>query len=196
MTLIVQALSDHAFDQAIPDLAKLRIEIFREWPYLYDGDLKYEETYLARFRRSDRAFLTVAKDNGRIVGAATALPMSQEVEAFRSPFETHGYDISTIFYFAESLLLPSYRGKGIGHQFFDQREAHARNFGNYSHAAFCAVIRPQDHPSKPPDYRALDRFWQKRGYEKQSGLTTRFSWKDVGEEKETEKPMQFWIGKL
>jgi hypothetical protein len=30
----------------LPDIARLRIEVFREYPYLYDGDRAYEERYL------------------------------------------------------------------------------------------------------------------------------------------------------
>ena len=145
---------------------------------------------------ADRAFLAVAKDGENIVGAATAAPLSGEDEAFKKPFESAGYDISKIFYFAESLLLAAYRGRGIGHQFFDAREAHARSFDAYTHAAFCAVLRPESHPEKPQYYQPLDGFWQKRGYAKLNGITTQYSWKDVGESRETLKPMQFWMRPL
>ncbi len=114
----------------------------------------------------------------------------------REPFERAGFDLSRIFSFAERLLLPHYRGRRLGHLFFDAREAHARSFGNYTHAAFCGVVRPEDHPGRPNDYRPLDGFWGKRGFEKLDGVTTSYSWKDVGETTETFKPMQFWKKQL
>ena len=49
MTVTVRPLTGAEFDAAIPALANLRIQIFRVFPYLYDGDLAYEEKYLARF---------------------------------------------------------------------------------------------------------------------------------------------------
>lgn len=196
MSLDVRPLAGPAFDAAIPALADLRIKVFRAWPYLYDGDLEYEAGYLARFRHADRAFLAAAFDGETIVGAATAAPMAGEAAEFRGPFERAGFDVSKIFYFAESLLLPAYRGQGAGVKFFQAREAHARSFGSYSHAVFCGVVRAGDHPMKPADYIPLDAFWRRRGFDKLDGMTTSYSWKDVGASEETEKPMQFWMKQL
>ncbi len=196
MGVDVKPLSGPDFDAAIPALAALRIEVFRAWPYLYDGDLDYEEGYLARFRHADRAFLAAAFDGDTIVGAATAAPLAGEAVEFREPFERAGFDTSKIFYFAESLLLPRYRGQGAGVKFFEAREAHARSFGSYSHAVFCGVVRPLEDPRRPGTYVPLDGFWRRRGFEKLDGMTTAYSWKDVGATEETEKPMQFWIKQL
>ncbi|MEM7635384.1 MAG: GNAT family N-acetyltransferase [Pseudomonadota bacterium] len=196
MSLDVRPIAGPDFDAAIPALADLRIEVFRAWPYLYDGDLAYEAGYLSRFRHADRAFLAAAYDGGTIVGAATAAPMAGEAVEFRGPFERAGFDTSKIFYFAESLLRPAYRGRGAGVKFFEAREAHARSFGSYSHAVFCGVVRADDHPMKPEGYVPLDAFWRKRGFDKLDGITTVYSWKDVGASQETAKPMQFWIKQL
>ncbi len=100
-----------------------------------------------------------------------------------------------VFYCAESVLLPGYRGQGIGHRFFDLREAHARTMG-FTHCAFCSVIRPADHPARPADYRPLDGFWRARGYAPMPGVIAEFSWKDLGEDHETRKPLQFWMRAL
>lgn len=196
MGVNVKPLTGPAFEAAIPALADLRIKVFRAWPYLYDGDLAYEAAYLSRFRHADRVFLAAAFDGDTIVGAATAAPMAGETIEFRGPFERAGFDVSKIFYFAESLLLPAYRGQGTGVEFFKAREDHARSFGSYSHAVFCGVVRPGDHPMRPADYVPLDTFWRKRGFEKLDGLTTAYSWKDIGAGEETEKPMQFWMKQL
>ena len=103
--------------------------------------------------------------------------------------------IDTLFYCAESVLQPEYRGRGLGHEFFRHRERFAREHG-FTHACFCAVVRPEDHPARPEDYRPLDGFWQKRGYRRQEGVTTRFAWQDRGDTEETEKTMQFWLRDL
>ncbi|WP_394701474.1 GNAT family N-acetyltransferase [uncultured Roseibium sp.] len=97
----------------------------------------------------------------------------------RRPFEEAGLDPAEVFYFAESVLDPDYRGRGIGHRFFDEREAHARSLG-CSTAAFCAVIRPDDHPMRPEDYSPLDPFWTKRGYRKLNGGGRLFSMAGCG----------------
>jgi len=176
---------------ALDDLARLRIAVFREWPYLYDGSLAYEQHYLAGFLDQADAALIVARDGGAIVGAATASPMIGQEAAFRAPFEARGDTIATLFYFGESVLLPAYRGHGLGHAFFDAREAAARAAGA-SAACFCAVIRPADHALRPADARDLAPFWRKRGYAPIEGLIAHYDWRDIDQTMETSHPMQFW----
>ncbi len=180
---------------ALPDVARLRIEVFRAWPYLYDGSLDYEERYLQSYRESDRAVVVGAFDGDLLVGAATGTPMEDHADDFAKAFAGTGYDLTDIFYCAESVLLPEYRGQGIGHAFFDAREAHARALGR-RYAAFCGVIRPDDHPARPVDYRPLDAFWRKRGYDKLDGVLANFPWTDLGDRAQSPHELQFWIREL
>ena len=196
MTVRVAPLTGAALADALPDLARLRMTVFRDWPYLYDGTLEYEQGYLAKFSESPGAVIVGAFDGARIVGAATASPMVGHADAFAEPFRARGYDVDRIFYFGESVLLRDYRGQGIGHAFFDRREDHARSLGGYTHTTFCAVVRPPDHRLKPPDYVPLDAFWQGRGYTRMEGLVGSYAWRDIGDKDETAKPMQFWMKAL
>jgi GNAT superfamily N-acetyltransferase len=195
MSVEIVTLTGEALKRTLDSLAKLRISVFRDWPYLYEGSLEYEAKYLQRYAEADGAVVVGAYDEGKLVGAATGEPLGDELEEFRLPFELRGYDPSEIFYLAESVLKPAYRGRGIGHRFFDEREAHAKRLG-FHQAAFCAVIRPENHPLKPSDYRPLDGFWRKRGYEKLNGITVNFPWTDVGETEVTKKVMQVWFRNL
>ncbi|MCW1401882.1 GNAT family N-acetyltransferase [Novosphingobium sp. MW5] len=192
MTLVVRRLTGAEIAEWIEDLARLRIAVFAAWPYLYDGDLSYEAGYLREYAAAEGSVLVVALDGDQVVGAATAAPMMEQKAEFRAPFEARGIDSSRLFYFGESVLLPEYRGQGVGHAFFDHREDHARDFGATA-ACFAAVIRPEDHPARPEGYVPLDRFWQRRGYAPIGGLTTDLAWKDIGEEGESAKPMQYWL---
>lgn len=191
----IRALTGAAVDAALDDLARLRIDVFRAWPYLYDGDLGYERRYMASYRDSAGAILVGAFDGDRLVGAATGTPMEDHAADFARAFEGRGIPLDEIFYCAESVLLPEYRGRGVGHAFFDAREAHARRLGR-CHVAFCGVVRPVDHPARPASYRPLDDFWRRRGYSPVPGALARFSWKDLGEAEESEKPLQFWMKNL
>lgn len=176
-------------------LAELRIQVFSEWPYLYDGSAEYERRYLADYVKSPDGIAVLAVARGRIVGCSTGLPLLAADRAFQAPFVTAGFDLSRLYYFGESVLEKSWRGQGIGHRFFNEREDHARDSG-FSQATFCAVKRPQDHPLRPCCYRPLDAFWAKRGYAPRDGLQTHFSWKDIDQPAETTKSMQFWLRDL
>lgn len=190
-----EALTGAALASALDDVARLRINVFRDFPYLYDGTLDYERDYLARFAAADSAIIVAARDGQQIVGAATGCSLVAEHEAFHAPLRAVGLAPEDFFYCAESVLLPEYRGQGAGHRFFDLREEQARMMGA-RHCTFCAVVRPVDHAARPAHYTPLDGFWRKRGYAPVDGLTTRFAWRDVGEHAETEKPMQFWMKSL
>ena len=192
--IAVRTLTGAAVDPALDDLARLRIAVFRDWPYLYDGDAAYERDYLRAYEQPGAVVVT-ASENGRIVGAATGAPMERHADEFGAAFAGRPERLDEIFYCAESVLLPEYRGHGLGHAFFDAREAHARSLG-LTCSAFCSVIRPADHPARPGNYRPLDDFWRKRGYEPLPGVTARFSWKDLREATDTEKTLQFWMRRL
>lgn len=180
----------------IKDLARLRMDIFRDFPYLYEGSLAYEENYLSNYPKSDHTVFVIVKDAEKVVGASSALPLVMESDEIQQVFSDNGIMPSEVFYFGESLLMKKYRGYGIGHAFFDKREAFARKFDNYRYTAFFAVQRPDDHPLRPPDYKPLDEFWKKRGYIKRNDMITQFVWKDIDQDKETDKPMVFWLKKL
>ncbi len=196
MAIEVKSLTGDEITQILPALAKLRIVVFRDWPYLYDGTLEYEEKYLAQLVAAKDAVCVVARDGADIVGASTGAPMIEHAHEFAEPFEKAGYDISKVFYCGESVLLKSHRGHGIGHAFFAHREAHARKLGGFTYSTFCRVVRPDDHPLKPKDYFPLDNFWKKRGYAPVERLVATYDWKDVDQSAETAHQMQFWVKTL
>ena len=196
MSLSVEAVTGSALQDVLPDLARLRITVFRDWPYLYDGSEEYEREYLAKFIAADGAVCIVARDGETIVGASTASPMAETDVEFIEPFKTDGYDIAKVFYCGESVLIGDYRGQGVGHKFFEGREAHARQVGGFETSTFCRVVRPDDHPLKPVIYRPLDGFWRKRGYSPVEGLLAEYAWKDIGQSDETTKQLQFWTKPL
>jgi GNAT superfamily N-acetyltransferase len=192
VSLTVRPLTGAEIGAALGDLAQLRITVFAAYPYLYDGDAAYEAEYLAEYAAAADAVLVAAFDGARIVGAATAAPMIHQKAEFRAPFAARGLDVERLFYFGESVLLPEYRGHGIGHAFFDHREAQARACGATA-ACFAAVIRPADHPLKPEGYVPHDAFWTRRGYAVVPGLVTELAWKEHGEAGESLKAMQYWL---
>jgi GNAT superfamily N-acetyltransferase len=195
-TIRVVPLTGPALIPALPALARLRITVFRDFPYLYDGTLAYEEEYLAKFAAGPGAICVAAYDGDDIVGASTGAPMAEHASEFGAPFRAKGYDIAQLFYCSESVLLKSHRGHGLGHAFFDHREAHARKLGGFTHTTFSSVVRPLDHPLRPPNYQPLDAFWTKRGYAKADGIVASYTWKDIDQPVETAKQMQFWIKAL
>ena len=104
--------------QFLSDIASLRIRVFREYPYLYDGDLEYEKKYLSRYFSAKNSLITLAICDSEIIGATSCIPLSEEESVFKMAFKSSDFDINRIFYFGESIILKEYRGKGIGSHFF------------------------------------------------------------------------------
>lgn len=177
-------------------LARLRMTVFREWPYLYDGNAEYERRYLDVYVRSPRSFALVAYDNDEPVGATTALPLADEHEELQQPLLDAGFDIERVFYNGESMLLPEYRGRGLYRKFFKAREDHAASFGTYDWIVFCSVSRPEHHPLRPAEHLPLDPTWRRYGYEQRPDLIAHLSWQDIGDVKETGKRLEYWIKRL
>ena len=164
----------------LPDVAALRIAVFRDWPYLYEGDVGYEREYLGAYLASPRSVVVLAMVDDAVVGASTGVPLDEESPAFRAPFEARGIDPATVFYFGESVLLPAWRGLGVGHAFFDHREDHARTLGGIALTAFAAVDRDAGDPRRPAGHRGNEAFWSGRGYVRQPGMTMTLPWNEVG----------------
>lgn len=173
-------------------LGGLRIRVFREYPYLYDGTPDYEREYLGVYQRCARSrIVLVTSADGGLVGATTCMPLADEGPEFQKPFLDAGLGVDDHLYFGESIVLPEWRGLGLGREFFVRREQHARRLG-MTRTAFCAVDREENHPLRPNGYRPLDGFWKSQGYTKRPALTAEFSWKEIGEESESPKALIFW----
>ncbi len=176
-------------------LGALRIAVFREWPYLYEGSAESEANYLRHHAACAQSLTVLAFDGTQVVGASTALPLPQADPAFQAPFEAAQMPLDAVCYFGESVLLPEYRGHGIGRQFFAERLAFARDSGART-AAFCAVERAADDPRRPAEYRPLDAFWQSEGFRAQAEMRATLGWREVGAAKETLQTLRFWLKSL
>ena len=132
---------------------------------------------------------------GDVVGASTGLPLVDDGPGFAAPFAAAGIDPASVFYFGESVLLPAWRGQGLGHAFFDARERHAQALGGFALTAFAAVERADDDPRRPSGHRDHAMFWAGRGYTRQPGLVMQLAWQEVGHAS-VDHRLTFWTRPL
>ena len=193
--ITIRSLTGSDARRHLDDVDALRIAVFRDWPYLYAGDIAYESDYLSAYAQSPRSVFVLAFDADRVVGASTGLPLADDAPAFRAPFAARGPDPAQVFYFGESVLLPEYRGRGIGRAFFDHREAHARRLGGFGWTAFAAVERDPRDPRRPQDYRGTEGLLTARGYVRRPELEMRLDWVEAGLG-ERAHALTFWLRPL
>jgi len=196
LNLHISVLSSEQIDKNIEEIARLRINIFKEYPYLYDGDFEYETRYLKKFTQTPDSMMVVVKDNERVVGAMTGLPLQYEENSIQEPWIVHNKDNKNVYYFSEFLICPEYRGKGLGKKIFELAETTITQLKKYDLFSLATVIRPENHPALPGNYKKLDAFWQQNGYMKKSNLICHIPWKEIGEHEESSKPLIFWLKKV
>lgn len=192
----IRLLHGAAIAPYIDDLARLRLTVFREFPYLYDGTLESEADYLANYARCGRSLVVLALDDGKLVGASLGLPLVDGSSQLQQPFLAQGRDPASVYYFAESVLLPAYRGRGLGVRFFIERESYAHKLAEFDYCTFCTVERPNGHPLRPTDYKPLHGFWRNRGFLDEPSLRSSHAWRDLDEQAESAKIMSFWLKPL
>ncbi|GHG03469.1 N-acetyltransferase [Deinococcus piscis] len=183
------------FSAVLGEVARLRLTLFREFPYLYEGTAEAEAEYLQTYAQAPGALLILARDRragGRVVGACTAVPLAHEGEELQAPFRASGLDPAQVLYLGEALLETEYQSLGLGGQMMDRAEAHADALGLPLVAA-AMVQRPADHPLKPAGWRSPRRFLERRGYAMRPELDTTLTWQELGEASPSPKPMRFWV---
>lgn len=176
----------------IETLGRFRIEIFREHPYLYEGDLEYERKYLSRYSGNPDSLLIMLFDDNGLVGACTGVPLLEESREFKSLFAVEA--LHEIYYIGEVMVRADCRGKGVGTKLLATALS-AIGPEKYKTICLATVDRGENHSPRPKQYTPPDSLWHKFGFEKHENLVVPFAWKDIGDELETEKPMVAWIRK-
>lgn len=195
MVITENLLTGFAIESCLDDLATLRINIFREFPYLYDGVREDELKYLRLYMDTPDAFVISVKDAGIMVGAATGVPLRYEQDSLITPFKGTSYSIEELFYVGELLFYPKYRACGLGIRLLEQIEEQVCRLGNYRYLTCATVVRPGHHVLCPESHIKIDRFLDRTGFVLLPGVTTSFAWKEV-DGNYYDHPMQFWIKEL
>lgn len=165
----------------VEELARLRARLLRGWPFLQDGGVDEERARLRGYVESWRSVVSLVHDDRELVGASSGLPLADAPPEVRAGYAAAGIEPEHVFHFGPSILLAGYRGRGLGHCFFDQRESHARSLGGFRYTAFCAVQRPATHPLRPPFGHDHAGFWRKRGYAPRDDVALEIESHEVGQ---------------
>lgn len=185
-------LSGQRLEPYFRSIAELRINVFREYPYLYEGSHEYEEEYLRPLFESSNSIGVIAMAEGKCIGFSSGLPIEEAHQEFKEPFTSFFLPTPLLFYFGESVLLPEFRGRGIGRELMMRRIRFAERLSQYKAIVFCAIDRSMDTSPPPPSYRSPERLWRAAGFKPLSGVSAQFSWKEIGALETSNHPMLFW----
>lgn len=210
----LEAVSGADVTAHLDAVAAFRLRHFRDYPYLYDGTMEYEREYLAAFALDPLSLIvmafdddrTVASDDtaaeprGRLVAVSTALPLVSKADILHDSaeiFRAAGHDPATFYYFSETIVEAAYRGRGVGRAIYARREQFAVRHG-FANVCFMSVIRPENDPQQPSDYRDNGRFWHRQGFVPTEMIAT-FDWPTIlpdGTTADRTHSLRFWIKPL
>lgn len=195
MAITEQILTGSAVEDCLNDIASLRIEIFREFPYLYDGRREDELHYLKLYSATHESFVIIVNDGEKVAGAATGMPLRHEATELVEPFNGTSYPVDEVYYVGELLFYPAYRNRGLGLRLVAQIVQQISFLGTYRYLTCATVVRPDDHPLRPADYIPIDRFLAHTGFNPLPEITTSFTWLETDGVRRSH-PMNFWIKEL
>lgn len=191
----LQLLVGQAVIPYLSEIARLRITIFKEYPYLYKGSQEIETKYLQAYAEAPDACVFVVRAGEAIIGAVTGVPLSGEPASFTASFAGSPFPLDTVYYVGEVLFLPGYRGKGLGSRLLETLENHVSTLGRYNHLACATIERPDDHPLRPGDYHPIDNFLTNAGFIRHPEFRVTLPWPDL-DGRVSDNTMVFWIKRL
>lgn len=183
----------------IPFIAEQRINAYRAYPYLYEGKMDEEVTYLEWFCKLKHSAVAIAFYNDEPVGFITATALSAFDEHFKASaevFKSAGLSPDAFYYFSDAIVLQEHRNKSLITEMAKMLEEHADILG---YTASCFVYESHEsHPLKPLNYQELNNLFKKNGYSK-TDLEISYQWSTRqvdGSNKIQYHPLNYWIKDL
>ncbi len=187
----LKAFSGEGARPYLNQIAALRIDHYREFPYLYDGSFENEKRYLDPYFNSKNSKILLVFDLDKVVGFSNSLPLAEESDWLVKPFERADLKPSDYLYMSDFILKAPYRGKGLLRRFFEAHEKNA-HINGCSKLAMMTVKREPSHPQRPEGYQPLDDMWRHFGMDVVPECEIVFLWNQVDTKKEEHNRLQVW----
>lgn len=187
---VLNGLSASAHYNEMWDLCN---KVYSEYPYLYTAEGKDDvyKYYLDSFELSQDSTVVLAFDEGtgKLIGMATGIRMNDyAAEHYKKPFSEKNYDLDSVYYVADLLLLPEYRGKGYEQKMYLELENKARCNPQFKKICYATIeeaertknLKPDEYCPHAPFWTP---FWERLGFiHSDVGFKTKFEILDENEE--------------
>lgn len=162
-------------------------QIYRDPPFLYNGNDAEYRAYLMEYAHNDESYLNLIMNNDKIVGVALGIPLSHSRELYKQPFK----DVKGIYYIGEFGLNPSYRNKGYEDQLIKKLESEAKAKGYRTLAIWELEKTPSANSPLLPF-----AFWEKQGFKRHPEFSFNINWTNLGDTKESNHEATYWLKPL
>lgn len=185
-----------SIEEVLPFIVANRIEAFREYPYLYEGNWDEEASLIRQLSTMRDSAVVVAFFHDQPVGFLSGVSFQAYDDHFVGSvekFQQAGFDAQAFYYFPEMIIVSEHRGKGLSKKLFTILKENAKKMG-YTQGCFVTESH-ENHHLKPVDYRGLDTLWSDMGCQK-TDITLNFSWMTLqnnNEQSMQEHILTYWI---
>lgn len=156
--------------------------IYREPPYLYNGEDEEYTAYIESYSQSNDAIICLAFDNEKAVGLAIATPMLKTRDLYKKTLLEHGYELDSLFYLGEFGLNSNYHNCGIEEAIYYKIENLVRKADAYSMICLWEI---EDLYQKNFEDTPGHDFWNKLGFLRHREVNFEISWTNIGDSKES-----------
>lgn len=190
-------LKGNEAEQYFDKLASMRIEVFREYPWLYAGNLEYEREYLNTYLKSKNSLIILLFNtkNNKLIAASTSLPLIEADSSIQKPFIANKEEINDYYYLGETMILPEYRGSGYYSIFMKEREKIAKSL-KYKYLCFMTIQRDNKKALMSADYKNPEPIWMHYGYTQLPNIKAEFAWPEIDDPSELQHQLVFWRKEL
>lgn len=173
------------YNEAIISLVN---EVFYDYPYLYQGNCPGYDESLCAYAQSMNSLVVLALDEEKVIGLATGIPINES-------WVKDDLDLQGAYYLGELVVLPSYRGQGLGYKMGKEIESFARDH-KYSLLTLLSIDEALLEARAPNGYISSSCTFKKLGYSKHPNLYYDGSWINVGESEPIPHRHRFWTKAL
>jgi len=182
-----QLVQGSDMEQYVNDMIRLRLTVFRESPYFYDGTEGEERAYLEQHLHSEKGLFLIAKTGDHVIGMLSGTPMKDR-DDYAYPYVKNAIPTDSIFCLGELVVEQSDHREQIGLNLYQLFEEHVRSLGSYDTISECVVLHPIAGEGKS--------ILMQVGGSKCPNLVYHCFWKEIDQEVSTDHVMEYWSKQL
>ena len=179
----------------IKDIVNICNHIYREYPYLYNGEHAGYQSYLESYSQRDHSIICCAYDGSKVIGFAAGIPMVETKDLYKETLLENGYRLENLFYLGEFGLEPQYRWQGIEEALYDKIESHARRKG-FETICLWELDDSAHTQYRPQEYIPKDELLNKLGFVSKPYLNFQIFWTNIDELQESAHLAVYWTKTL
>ena len=164
-----------AINDCFEAIATLRLMVFSEYPYCYQGSFEDEQKHFGQYTCHEDRSLAVLFEKNQIIGLSTRIPAASALPLLGRAvpeLERRGVNIEQHYYVIESMIKQAFRGKKRGQLLYQEHEVFIRRRGYQTN---CLLTLATESTITSVEKKPFTSLWHWLGFKK-TAIQTSFTW--------------------